>query len=263
MTNNGRRQRTNLKHGTKDNQQWTTAIQSSPSKTTTSDCCYSAVPSNVPASALEMVGLEMTRGVTPGALVMASRWTIPIRPAPMTPTLMSLASAFSTTILGTTEARWKDVCGPIKATADREAMATSRTAAVLKTFIIVLVVVVVVVAASRLQLCLRVQIFALVVLVVVVVVVVVRGRVAVVQCNSIQLHSTLLAVAITRTQTNTHTPHIFLSVRIKPTDQNGMSQPRQTMERRKQPERRQQHQSRSLVQTQRESDRQREGCGSV
>lgn len=38
-------------------------------------------------------------GVTPGALVMASKWTIPMRPAPMTPTLTSLVATFSTFML--------------------------------------------------------------------------------------------------------------------------------------------------------------------
>jgi hypothetical protein len=43
-----------------------------------------------PASALETVGLETITGVTLGAFVIAPRCTIPIRPQPMTPTLISL-----------------------------------------------------------------------------------------------------------------------------------------------------------------------------
>ena len=43
----------------------------------------------IPATALEMVGLETMTGVTFGALVIAPRCTIPIRPQPITPTLIS------------------------------------------------------------------------------------------------------------------------------------------------------------------------------
>lgn len=50
-----------------------------------------------PASALDTVGFETMTGVTPGAFVIASRCTKPIRPIPITPTLiMSLVSTFST-----------------------------------------------------------------------------------------------------------------------------------------------------------------------
>jgi hypothetical protein len=38
-------------------------------------------------------------GFTLGALVMAPRWTIPIRPHPITPTLISFTSLFSAVIL--------------------------------------------------------------------------------------------------------------------------------------------------------------------
>ena len=45
-----------------------------------------------PASALDIVGLETIIGFTLGALVMAPKCTIPIRPHPITPTLTSLSS---------------------------------------------------------------------------------------------------------------------------------------------------------------------------
>mmetsp|Transcript_1451 Transcript_1451/g.4195 ORF Transcript_1451/g.4195 Transcript_1451/m.4195 type:complete len:280 (-) Transcript_1451:21-860(-) len=44
-------------------------------------------------SALDTVGLETMTGRTLGALVMAPRWTMPMRPQPMTPTLISLSAA--------------------------------------------------------------------------------------------------------------------------------------------------------------------------
>ena len=50
----------------------------------------------LPFSALETVGLETMTGTTPGALVMALRWTIPILPHPITPTFTSLESISST-----------------------------------------------------------------------------------------------------------------------------------------------------------------------
>lgn len=48
---------------------------------------------DAPFSALETVGLETMTGRTLGALVMAPRWTMPMRPQPMTPTLISFSSA--------------------------------------------------------------------------------------------------------------------------------------------------------------------------
>ena len=41
-----------------------------------------------PASAFDTVGFETMTGVTPGAFEIASRWTRPIRPIPITPTLI-------------------------------------------------------------------------------------------------------------------------------------------------------------------------------
>ena len=60
---------------------------------------------HVPASALEMVGLETMTGVTPGALVMASKWTKPIRPIPMTPTLIISLVSIDSTLMESEEAR--------------------------------------------------------------------------------------------------------------------------------------------------------------
>jgi hypothetical protein len=52
-----------------------------------------------PASALDTVGLETMTGTTPGALVMASKCTKPIRPIPITPTLITLAASFTSTFI--------------------------------------------------------------------------------------------------------------------------------------------------------------------
>mmetsp|Transcript_16645 Transcript_16645/g.31527 ORF Transcript_16645/g.31527 Transcript_16645/m.31527 type:complete len:245 (-) Transcript_16645:186-920(-) len=50
-------------------------------------------------SALDTVGLETITGLTFGALVMAPRCTIPIRPQPITPTLISFDLSLSTGVI--------------------------------------------------------------------------------------------------------------------------------------------------------------------
>ena len=57
-------------------------------------CCLIVL---LPFSALDTVGFDTMTGVTPEALVMASKCTKPIRPIPITPTFTtSLVSTFST-----------------------------------------------------------------------------------------------------------------------------------------------------------------------
>lgn len=56
------------------------------------------MPIAVPFSALETVGFDTMTGLTPGAFVIASKCTNPIRPIPITPTLTSSFISVSTDI---------------------------------------------------------------------------------------------------------------------------------------------------------------------
>jgi len=56
--------------------------------------------------------LDTITGVTPGAFVMASRWTKPIRPIPITPTFTSLFMFVSSTVMERTDG--DDVVGDIE-----------------------------------------------------------------------------------------------------------------------------------------------------
>merc|ERR1719223_1125164 len=78
-------------------------------------------------SALETVGLETITGLTFGALLMAPRWTRPIRPHPITPTLISLVEVFSSAAILIAEEDL--VRGPtlVKAKAELEGTATKAT----------------------------------------------------------------------------------------------------------------------------------------
>jgi hypothetical protein len=49
-------------------------------------------------SALDIVGFDTTTGITPGALLIAPKWTIPIRPQPITPTRIGSFVAVSVDI---------------------------------------------------------------------------------------------------------------------------------------------------------------------
>ena len=82
---------------------------------------------HVPASALEIVGLETMTGVTPGAFVMASKWTNPMRPIPITPTLItSLVSTSLTVMDSDDERRANEGVGMVKAADDATSAEISR-----------------------------------------------------------------------------------------------------------------------------------------
>lgn len=55
--------------------------------------------SNISPSAFETVGFETMTGMIPGAFVIASKCTIPIRPIPITPTLTVFAASLVSTFI--------------------------------------------------------------------------------------------------------------------------------------------------------------------
>jgi hypothetical protein len=58
----------------------------------------SAISVYLPFSAFDIVGLDTMTGMTPGALLIAPKWTMPMRPQPMTPTLTGSFDAESVVI---------------------------------------------------------------------------------------------------------------------------------------------------------------------